>query len=746
MDREEVFAFTAGCINGEPASCTYACPFRLDLRSFLRKAAKGRWAAAYKELRTAVLFPALVAALCEHPCEDSCQLRTVLGGEPVSVGRLEEACLRYTPKKEPASYVIPPRPERIAVVGAGPAGLACALLLAQKRYAVTVFDRNEGWGGSVRAHPRFGEFEADFALQFSTLQAAFRFGEEVRDLAQLEDFDAVFVATGAGGEDFGLLGGWDPAYSSTLNPKVFLGGELTGQTVLEGMALAVHASKAMEAYIQAGSPSFAHEQWDRSLCTRYVPHRDREVPPPVLSAAGDCTEEEARREAERCRGCDCANCMDVCELLITYKKKPPRIANDVFLDGQGRNSVSSACITRQTWSCNLCSRCTARCHTGVDLSGLFEYSRADRVRSGGYPPALHAYWLREMDFAAGEGSLAAAPAGRSSCEYAFFPGCRLGASNPDYVLRSYAFLREKLDAGLLLNCCGVPALWAGEEELFHNHLRELERAWEKLGGPTLVTACPTCERTLERFLPALPHTSLYGLLAGAEGAAAPFDRAAVFDPCAAAGRNSLQEAVRELAAEAGITLTDFHSDGKCCGFGGHMQLANPGLYEEIVGNRISEAEEPYIVYCTNCREVFASRGKPCAHILDVVFGLQRGAVPTLGEKRENSVALKKELLEKYWGESFEPRQNPWDGLKVSVTKEARDRMERFLIPLSDVRETIWRSEAAGEGFVNAEGEILCRLAGPAVTCWVRYKKAEGKEDEILVTDVYSHRMRAREET
>ena len=63
------------CFNGEPASCSYACPFHLDIRSFLEKAGKGRWMPAYKELRNAVVFPVLVSVLCDEPCRDRCQRR-----------------------------------------------------------------------------------------------------------------------------------------------------------------------------------------------------------------------------------------------------------------------------------------------------------------------------------------------------------------------------------------------------------------------------------------------------------------------------------------------------------------------------------------------------------------------------------------------------------------------------------------------------------------------------------------------
>ncbi len=747
MDRDKAFAFAASCYNGEPASCTFACPFRLDLRSFLKKAAKGRWDAAYKELRNAALFPSVIAALCPHPCEAYCQHSTVFGNPPISVGLIEKACLAFSPKKEASSFAIPPKTDRIAVVGAGPAGLSCALLLAQNRFLVTVFDKNEGWGGSLRTHPHFEVFDRDFALQFSAVEAEFRFRTEIRSPDDLTGFQAVLLAAGRGGADFGLLQSWNAELAYTDRDGFFLGGELTGLSLMEGMAQAARSSRSIASFIQSGSSSFAAEEWDRGNRTRAVPHRHAPDAPPVTPAGELYTEAEARSEAARCMSCDCINCMDSCELLIKYKKKPPRISNDVFLDGQTRNSVSSACITRETWSCNLCGRCSSVCHAGADVCGLFQYSRTDRVASGNYPPALHDYWLREMAFSAGEGSLAAAPAGKEGCEYAFFPGCRLGASRPDHVRLSYAYLRKKLDAGLLLNCCGVPAWWAGDESRFQAHLEELRSDWEKLGGPTLIMACATCERIIGRFLPEIPMLSLYEVLKAEGTSPPPFPKAAVFDPCAAADRPSLKESVRKLAAGAGLELTDFDGNGQCCGFGGHMQLADPCLYEEIAENRMAAAEEPYIVYCTNCREVFLSHGKDCAHILDIVFGLPGGGVPTLEEKRENALRVKKELLKEYWDESFDAAQKPWDGLPLEVTPEAQQKMERNLITLGDVRETVWQAERSGEGFVYEDGELLCSLPGPVVTYWVRYRKytAANGEERMIVTDVYSHRMRIREE-
>ena len=64
MELKDATAYTAGCFHGEAASCSYVCPFGLDVRSFLEKAGKGRWSAAYKLLRDALVFPKVANALC----------------------------------------------------------------------------------------------------------------------------------------------------------------------------------------------------------------------------------------------------------------------------------------------------------------------------------------------------------------------------------------------------------------------------------------------------------------------------------------------------------------------------------------------------------------------------------------------------------------------------------------------------------------------------------------------------------
>lgn len=735
MEREDVLGFLGGCFYGEPASCTFACPFRLDLRSFLKKMSRGRFDAAYKELSALIPFPTVAAQLCDEGCAGACQCAAVLGGEAVQIRELERAAIKYAKRREPTAYAIAQKDVRIAVVGAGIAGLSCALTLARKKYQVTIFEKTDSWGGALREYPDFGLFDEDIKLQFSLEKPELRFGEAVESLSELGDFAAVFVATGEGGNDFGLLESWDSELYCTAQPGVFMGGGLVGLGTVEGMAAARHCARSIEAYIQTENPENARDGWDKSHACRYVPHSGKEAAAAVPVSEGGFTADEAKAEAARCLQCDCKECLNVCELMQKYKKAPPRVASDVLLDGEARNSVSSAAITRETWSCSLCGRCASKCSVGTDVGGMLQLSRVRRVEGNLYPPAIHAYWLSEMGFHRKDGSLIIPGEGG----YAFFPGCRLGAVNPEYVLRSFDVLREEYGAGLVLNCCGVPAYWAGEQKMFDAHIEEFRKNWHELGEPTMIMACSSCEKVFARFLPEVKTVSLYAML--------PEDRAvgldgigelSVFDPCAAAGNDEEKAAVRRLLRASGAVLTDFDSDGKCCGFGGHMVLADRKLHDEIVRNRVSEDERPYAVYCTNCRETFLDGGKECRHVLDAYFGLETGR-PGLEEKRENSLRLKAGLMEKYGMGKFEYEREKWETLDVRYDEAVGLKMDSILVPLRDVKKVIWDAQNSGTGFSAEDGSLLLHGRFEAITVWAKVREIGDGAYELL--DVYSHRMR-----
>ncbi len=513
---------------------------------------------------------------------------------------------------------------------------------------------------------------------------------------------------------------------------------------MEALAAGTEASRSIEVFLQTGKAAPTFGRFPRDYRGHVLPHEGVPHAPAVRPAdPSGYGGEEARAEAARCMQCDCNLCMDACEMLRLFRKDPHKIAVEVYTDTHVNAPFSSHTITREAYSCNICGYCGSVCPVGVNIGPLLQLSRRVRRSAGVDPAALHDFWLREMDFAVSEGAFASPPAGREECAYAFYPGCQLGASSPGHVLRSWEFLAARHDAGVMLGCCGAPAYWAGDDERLRANIEGIQRTWTGMGRPVLVCACATCRTVLAGFLPEIRTVSLYELLAEAEEVrpVRRFPDAAVFDPCAARGMDRMEAAVRTLLSRSGTVCVELAEKNRCCGHGGHIYPANPGLYGEIARNRTEADPGPYIVYCANCREVFASRGKACAHILDLVFDLPtRDGVPGLDEKRANSLAVKRELMKRMTDTDFEAEAREWDALTLVIDEALRRDLDRKLISGADIREAVWRAESSGDKFLAEAGTVsLCSMPKDLVTYWVEYRRIGDTTFEVL--DAYSHRMR-----
>jgi hypothetical protein len=133
-------------------------------------------------------------------------------------------------------------------------------------------------------------------------------------------------------------------------------------------------------------------------------------------------------------------------------------------------------------------------------------------------------------------------------------------------------------------------------------------------------------------------------------------------------------------------------------------------------------------------------GKPNAHILDMALGLETDRpVPSLHEKKRNSLEVKKALMKTLTDDDFTPPQNEWDGLKLVIDPMLLEEMDRKLITEDDVREAIYTAEKTGQKFLSEDGVIQCALIKPVITYWVQYRPADAGAFEVL--SAFSHRMR-----
>ena len=186
------------------AACRAGCPNVNDIQSALRLLADGDLDRAWEALVWENPFPAITGRVCHHPCEDVCnraQFDDALGIH--SVERfLGDHALREA-KRVPTLREL--QSTSIAVIGAGPAGLACAYHLARLGHGVTVYEADEEPGGVLRyGIPNYrlpkdileGEIERVLDLGVRLVTNA-RLGEDLQ-WADLKGFDATFVATGLG--------------------------------------------------------------------------------------------------------------------------------------------------------------------------------------------------------------------------------------------------------------------------------------------------------------------------------------------------------------------------------------------------------------------------------------------------------------------------------------------------------------------------------------------------------------------
>lgn len=209
-DAETAIKEANRCLQCKDAKCVEGCPVEVDIPAFIKLVAEGKFDEGIKKLKEKNSLPAVCGRVC--PQESQCEALCLRGkkAEPVAIGRLERFLADYELAK---GVETPPKPastgKRVAIVGAGPAGLTAAGDLAKMGHEVVLFEAFHATGGVLRyGIPEFRlpkekvlQREVDYIASLGVeIKTNVVIGKTltVDELFEEEGFQAVFIGTGAG--------------------------------------------------------------------------------------------------------------------------------------------------------------------------------------------------------------------------------------------------------------------------------------------------------------------------------------------------------------------------------------------------------------------------------------------------------------------------------------------------------------------------------------------------------------------
>ncbi len=210
FDAHEAAVAADRCYFCHDAPCMTACPTSIDIPLFIRQIQTGTPEAAARTIFDQNILGGMCARVCptETLCEEVC-VREEAEGNPVEIGRLQRFATDLVMGSGTHPYEkAAPTGKNIAVIGAGPAGLACAHRLAMKGHAVTIYDAREKAGGlnefgiaAYKSVDHFAEAEVNWLMQIGgiDLQCGKALGQGLTLENLSADYDAVFLGMGLAG-------------------------------------------------------------------------------------------------------------------------------------------------------------------------------------------------------------------------------------------------------------------------------------------------------------------------------------------------------------------------------------------------------------------------------------------------------------------------------------------------------------------------------------------------------------------
>ena len=445
---------------------------------------------------------------------------------------------------------------------------------------------------------------------------------------------------------------------SVNNEKVFITGDASGESgmVIQALATGRRAAQSVIRFLNGESLTEGRELKDTwtyetklNMPTDWSTIEGSRADMPELDpktrinsfaeVALGYTKEQAEKEAQRCRQCECKLCMKECIMLNEFTECPKTLFKEYLEKGSENMDRMIA------YSCNECLQCTLKCPNSFELRSVFQGLKAQYAEENEGTVPLEALKPSEEGQAKesspeyctalyGKAKSEDAPK-KKKTKYVFVPGCTVPAYTPTGVENVVRHLKDCLgdeNVGCLLQCCGKVSNFMGEKEKFEARNKIAIDKLDEMGCEVIITVCPSCFKIFKATAKNqkvisywdLMH-NLIGIPDRAKGIGKDSDLVFnIHDSCVTRDEPTHHESVRWVLDQMGYKWTEVERNGintRCCGVGGMVCSSRPDLYEKVYTKRISDFDSDHIItYCGSCRGTMETAGADSVYILDLLFG------------------------------------------------------------------------------------------------------------------------------
>lgn len=432
---------------------------------------------------------------------------------------------------------------------------------------------------------------------------------------------------------------------STTNEKVFIAGDASGESVIviQAMATGRRAAQSVKRFLSNQSLTEGRQLEDTSSYETKLKRevdwsnvKERRYTMAQLDkskraksfdeVALGYTKEEALKEANRCRQCECKLCMQECMMMKEYTDCPKTLFKKYLEEGYENVDKMIA------FSCNDCSQCTIKCPKDLNLRENFVAIKEQYIEDNNDEQVLDSLKpfdkSQEMECSK---EYSTTVLSKKKTKYLFVPGCTVPAYSPSIIEKTFKHLQDTLDGevGALLQCCGKVTKLVGEDKKFKARNKMAIDAINETNADVIITICPSCynvyKQTSDKEV-----ISYWDLMREKIGIPPKQKNIGVnsdvifniHDSCVTRNVKSHHENVRWILDELGYKYEEMRNNRentRCCGVGGMVCNSNPELYKKIYTRRANDCtQDNVLTYCGSCRGTMETAGKDSLHILNLL--------------------------------------------------------------------------------------------------------------------------------